>query len=63
MTIAAAFMLLRSPTGTVLLLRRAKTEDHPGSWDLPGGKIKNGETLRESSNTGSQRRNRIFNWP
>jgi hypothetical protein len=26
--IAAAFMLMRSPSGTVLLLRRAKGKDH-----------------------------------
>jgi 8-oxo-dGTP diphosphatase len=37
-------MLLRSPSGTVLLLRRAKGEDHAGTWDLPGGKLKAGES-------------------
>jgi hypothetical protein len=42
--INAAFMLLRSPSGTVLFLRRAKGEDHSGKFDLPGGKIKAGET-------------------
>jgi 8-oxo-dGTP diphosphatase len=42
-TIAAAFLLLRSPSGTVLLLRRDKSSDYPGAWDLPGGKIKPGE--------------------
>ena len=41
--INAAFLLLRSPSGTVLLLRRDKSGDHPGEWALPGGKIKAGE--------------------
>jgi 8-oxo-dGTP diphosphatase len=40
---AAAFMLIRSPEGRVLLLRRAKGEDHAGEWSLPGGKLKSGE--------------------
>jgi hypothetical protein len=34
MTVRAAFMLLRSPEGRILLLRRAKGEDHAGEWDL-----------------------------
>jgi 8-oxo-dGTP pyrophosphatase MutT (NUDIX family) len=42
--ISAAFILLRSPSGTVLLLRRAKGEDHAGTWALPGGKLKPGES-------------------
>jgi mutator protein MutT len=46
--ISAAFMILRSPTGTVLFLRRAPTEDFPGRWDLPGGKIKDGETAEKA---------------
>jgi 8-oxo-dGTP diphosphatase len=41
--INAAFILLRAANGNVLLLRRAKTEDHAGTWALPGGKIKAGE--------------------
>jgi 8-oxo-dGTP pyrophosphatase MutT (NUDIX family) len=47
--IAAAFMLLRSPTGTVLLLRRAKGEDCAGTWDLPGGKLKDGESPEKAA--------------
>jgi 8-oxo-dGTP pyrophosphatase MutT (NUDIX family) len=47
--IAAAFMLMRSPEGKILLLRRAKGEDFPGRWDLPGGKIKDGESAAEAA--------------
>jgi 8-oxo-dGTP pyrophosphatase MutT (NUDIX family) len=47
--IAAAFLLLRSPSGTVLLLRRAKGEDHAGTWALPGGKLKAGETAEKAA--------------
>jgi 8-oxo-dGTP pyrophosphatase MutT (NUDIX family) len=46
--ILAAFMLLRAPDGTCLFLRRAPGEDHPGEWDLPGGKIKPGETAEQA---------------
>jgi 8-oxo-dGTP diphosphatase len=42
--IKAAFAILRSPNGSVLLLRRAASEDHPGEWGLPGGKLREGET-------------------
>jgi 8-oxo-dGTP pyrophosphatase MutT (NUDIX family) len=41
--VVAAGILFRSPAGRVLLLRRAKGEDHPGEWDFPGGKLKPGE--------------------
>jgi 8-oxo-dGTP pyrophosphatase MutT (NUDIX family) len=47
--INAAFILLRSPSGSVLLLRRSKDEDHPGTWALPGGKIKPGETPEKAA--------------
>jgi 8-oxo-dGTP diphosphatase len=46
--IRAAFMLMRSPSGTVLLLRRAKGEDHAGEWALPGGKLKPGESAERA---------------
>jgi 8-oxo-dGTP diphosphatase len=46
--IVAAFMLLRSPEGRVLLLRRAAGEDHAGEWSLPGGKLKPGETPEQA---------------
>jgi 8-oxo-dGTP pyrophosphatase MutT (NUDIX family) len=47
--ISAAFLLLRSPSGTVLLLRRAKGEDHAGTWALPGGKLKAGESPEKAA--------------
>lgn len=42
--IAAAFIMLRAPTGRVLLLRRSGDGDHEGEWGLPGGKIEDGES-------------------
>jgi 8-oxo-dGTP diphosphatase len=42
--IVAAGILIRAPNGKVLLLRRAKGEDHSGMWSIPGGKLKAGET-------------------
>jgi 8-oxo-dGTP diphosphatase len=42
--IGAAFVLFRAPNGKVLLVRRAKGEDHAGEWGLPGGRIRDGET-------------------
>jgi 8-oxo-dGTP pyrophosphatase MutT (NUDIX family) len=47
--INAAFLLLRSPQGTVLLLRRDKSGDHTGEWALPGGKLKAGETAADAA--------------
>jgi 8-oxo-dGTP pyrophosphatase MutT (NUDIX family) len=47
--ITAAFLLLRSPEGRVLLLRRSKGEDHPGEWGLPGGKKKDGESAEKTA--------------
>jgi 8-oxo-dGTP diphosphatase len=47
--ISAAFILLRAPNGNILLLRRAKGEDHAGTWDLPGGKIKAGESPEKAA--------------
>jgi 8-oxo-dGTP pyrophosphatase MutT (NUDIX family) len=47
--ISAAFMFLRSPSGTVLLLRRAKGEDHAGTCALPGGKLKTDETPEKAA--------------
>ena len=38
--VVAAGILLRSRQGRVLLLRRAGTEDDPGEWALPGGKLR-----------------------
>jgi 8-oxo-dGTP pyrophosphatase MutT (NUDIX family) len=47
--VAAAFILFRSSQGRCLLLRRAATEDHPGEWSLPGGKLKSGETAPQAA--------------
>jgi 8-oxo-dGTP pyrophosphatase MutT (NUDIX family) len=41
--VVAAGILIRAPSGKVLLLRRAKGEDHAGEWSIPGGKLKEGE--------------------
>jgi 8-oxo-dGTP diphosphatase len=48
--IRAAGILFRSQaTGAVLLLRRAAGEDHAGTWALPGGKLKPGETVEQAA--------------
>jgi 8-oxo-dGTP pyrophosphatase MutT (NUDIX family) len=47
--ISAAFLLLRSPSGTVLLLRRDDSGDHAGEWSLPGGKLKQCETVEQAA--------------
>jgi hypothetical protein len=42
--ITAAGIILRAPNGTVLLLRRDKSQaNFPRSWDLPGGELLPGE--------------------
>jgi 8-oxo-dGTP pyrophosphatase MutT (NUDIX family) len=46
--IACAFMMLRSPARTVLLLRRDASGDHAGEWSFPGGKLKPGETPEQA---------------
>jgi 8-oxo-dGTP pyrophosphatase MutT (NUDIX family) len=47
--IVAAFLLLRSPAGRVLLLRRDASGDHAHEWALPGGKIREGETAEDAA--------------
>jgi 8-oxo-dGTP pyrophosphatase MutT (NUDIX family) len=47
--IIAAGILFRSPAGRVLLLRRAQSEDHPGEWAFPGGKLRAGEDHRTAA--------------
>jgi 8-oxo-dGTP pyrophosphatase MutT (NUDIX family) len=47
--VIAAGILFRSPQGRVLLLRRAPSEDHPGEWSTPGGKLKQGETHEQAA--------------
>lgn len=46
--IKAAFMMLRSPQGRVLLLRRSEGENTGGTWAFPGGKCKAGETVEQA---------------
>jgi 8-oxo-dGTP pyrophosphatase MutT (NUDIX family) len=41
--VAAPGILLRSPHGRVLLLRRSGEGDHEGEWSIPGEKLKPGE--------------------
>ena len=50
--ISAAGMLLVTPEGRALFLRRSDTGDHAGEWCIPGGVIEDGEepfgaTIRE----------------
>jgi 8-oxo-dGTP pyrophosphatase MutT (NUDIX family) len=47
--ISAAFLLLRAPTGRVLLLRRSAEGDHAGEWSFPGGKLKPGESAADAA--------------
>ena len=41
--IFASGVILRSPSGSVLLLRRSAAGDHEGEWCFPGGKLEDGE--------------------
>jgi 8-oxo-dGTP pyrophosphatase MutT (NUDIX family) len=47
--VKAAFLLLRSPAGRVLLLRRDASGDHAHEWALPGGKVREGETVEDAA--------------
>lgn len=47
--INAAFIMFRAPSGKILLLRRAAGEDHENQWDLPGGKLAEGETAADAA--------------
>tara|TARA_Y100000034_G_C6761127_1_gene339006 strand:+ start:174 stop:572 length:399 start_codon:yes stop_codon:yes gene_type:complete len=40
----AAGLILQAPDGSILLLRRSRTVNNPGYWNLPGGRIDPGET-------------------
>jgi len=43
--ITAAGVLLRAPSGAILLLKRSTEGDAAGQWAFPGGKQEDGETL------------------
>src|SRR5271168_4712322 len=43
--IIAAGVLLRAPSGAILLLKRSSEGDAVGQWAFPGGKQEVGETL------------------
>lgn len=43
--IIAAGVLLRAPTGAILLLKRSSEGDAVGQWAFPGGKQEDGEML------------------
>ena len=47
--ILASGVILLSPEGRVLLLRRSGAGDHEGEWCFPGGKIEDGETVAEAA--------------
>jgi 8-oxo-dGTP pyrophosphatase MutT (NUDIX family) len=40
----AAGIMLRAPSGRILMVRRSKGEDAGGRWALPGGKLHDGES-------------------
>ena len=43
MIIVAAGVILRAPSGRVLILRRSSEGDAAGLWAWPGGKLESGE--------------------
>jgi len=50
----AAGLILQAPDRSILLLRRSPIVNNPGYWNLPGGRIDEGETplqaaIRETS--------------
>lgn len=47
--ISAAGVLLQTPDGRVLLLRRTLVGDHAGEYAFPGGKVEDGETVTEAA--------------
>jgi len=47
--IISVYALVRNEKGEYLLLRRSEnSRTNPGKWDLPGGKVDRGETLKEA---------------
>ncbi|WP_347558566.1 DUF2213 domain-containing protein [Robbsia sp. KACC 23696] len=47
--IKGAGICLVTPQGEALFLRRGPTANHPGEWDLPGGKSDGGETPEQTA--------------
>ncbi|HIH74818.1 MAG TPA: NUDIX domain-containing protein [Methanosarcina sp.] len=46
--IVSVYALIRNEKGEFLLLRRSEnSRTNPGKWDLPGGKVNPGESLKE----------------
>jgi len=45
----AAGILLHSPTGRILLLRRSALVSSPGTWNFPGGEVDPGETPKQAA--------------
>jgi 8-oxo-dGTP diphosphatase len=47
--IISTYAVLRNEKGEFLLLKRAEnSHSNPGKWDLPGGKLNDGEILKEA---------------
>ncbi|MEK7664842.1 MAG: NUDIX hydrolase [Patescibacteria group bacterium] len=43
-------VVILSSQGKIFILKRSSQEpSYPNLWDLPGGKVKNGETLQEAT--------------
>lgn len=47
--VKAAGILLLTPQGTALFIRRSSGGDHAGEWCLPGGGIEDGETAEDAA--------------
>lgn len=47
--IKGAGLLLLTPHGTALFIRRSESGDHSGEWCLPGGGIEEGETAEDAA--------------
>jgi 8-oxo-dGTP pyrophosphatase MutT (NUDIX family) len=48
--IATARVLLVNPAGEVLAVRRSPADfRHPGTWDIPGGRLERGEDVRAAA--------------
>jgi uncharacterized protein len=45
----SAGLMITTPEGHALFMRRSKGSDHPGTWAWPAGGIENGETAEEAA--------------